>query len=75
MYRLGEQQPIELKHLIGKRIRTYWGQLRDHIEGVIVAHEGDGKFWVKYEGIEDENGEPYFFENLLTGRPPKWTFV
>jgi hypothetical protein len=74
-YALPKSQPVQLRHLIGKRIQTKWAKWKSPEPGTVVAHEGNGRFWVRYDDVEDDDGSHYFRENLLAARPPQWVFV
>jgi len=73
-YKLEKASDIQIQHLIGKIIKVYWSQLLSWEIGCIAVQEANGRFWVKYQELKDENDEHFFLESLLTGRPPKWEF-
>jgi len=73
-FNLKDKEDIELKHMVGQRIMVYWSQMKSEEPGMIVAHEGKGKFWVRYDYMKDEDGLNFILESLLTGRPPQWRY-
>ena len=75
-FKLLRRSDIALPHLIGHRISVKWSQLGNKwFEGMIVLHEGKGRFWVRYDADPNGGDDPYYNEGLLTARPPQWKYV
>jgi len=51
-YNLDDQADVSIEHIVGKRISVKWVQFGgEWFEGTVVAHEGRGKFWIKYREL------------------------
>lgn len=77
-YNLKRNDPILMEHLIGKQISTVWpSQNNETFRGVIIAHEGNGTFFVDYPDLSsvDDEGDHIFPEKLLGRRAPKWKLL
>ena len=66
--------------MLGKKVEVYWnkfgnGGIVGWCDGVIIAQEKNGIFWVKYRQVKDTEGTPYFLEKLLTGRAVKFRII
>ena len=65
---------IKLHHVVGRRVKVRWPHPVLWQAGKILAHEGNGKFWVQYDTHRDDQGTPYVLEGLLTGKTAQWFF-
>jgi hypothetical protein len=77
-YNLKPKDPILMEHLIGKQILTVWpSQKYKSFRGTIIAHEGNGTFFVDYPDLssEDDPGDHIFPEKLLGRQAPKWKLL
>jgi len=75
-YKLKRSDPILMEHLIGKEILTKWPQFKnEEHRGIIIAHEGNGNFFVDYPELTNEEGDHTFTEKLLGRKAPKWRFL
>lgn len=74
-FKLKSRFDIKLEHLVGQRIKVYWPKWKSWEACMVIAHEHNGKFWVKYDDVRDSAGTPYYLNHLLTGRPPQWLYL
>jgi hypothetical protein len=76
-FKLQNENEIDIQKMMNQRIEVNWAtpDIKGFEKGTIRSHMGQGKFWIEYDYLKDEEGTPFFKENLLTSRPPKWRFL
>ena len=62
---------------MGKGFGVKWNttQIKGVEEGLVIAYEGKGRFWVKYDYLKDADGSDTFPEGLLASKAPVWHFT